>query len=249
MVNMYESIDIRKWLNPVISKVTENLGEEFNDARYDLTTPDQSFFISSMFFMDITAKSEKMSVKVVVKRPPMKESIRNIIKAEEQFHNEILFYSRIAKDHENLPRCIYMDECPPIDSVIVLENINRREYELCKWRYNVPFEYAVAAIRDIARFHTKGYVMKDRHRDEFFDFVWNLREARYDLNPENRMKILINASMIDQGYRLSSRSRLRCRFLPKGVREISKRIPNCGTRVHRTRRTSRYVMPWRFHVE
>lgn len=44
----------------------------------------------------------------------------------------------------------------------------------------------------MARFHAKGYVMKDRSPAEFFDIVENIQETRYDNDPENGFRTTTN---------------------------------------------------------
>ena len=189
------------WLNCLMRKVGENLGKDFNDLRYELAEPDESFFISSMFFVNITANAsngdtnKKRTASVVVKRPPSQPFMREMMNTDAQFHNEILFYRRYAGGHDDLPQCIYADEKPPEESVLVLQNIGQQGFKLCQWKYRAPLEYTVAAIREIARFHTKGYVMKERNRDEFFDFVRTIQEVRFESDLENIMKMVINSSM------------------------------------------------------
>ncbi|XP_031836576.1 uncharacterized protein LOC116428713 [Nomia melanderi] len=184
-------------LDLLIAKVTGSLGKEYEDAYYDLSSPNESFFLASMFFLNITPKhvnekGEKRTVKVVVKRPSPFPGVREMLRSDAQFHNEILFYNQYARGHEDLPGCYYTDENPPVKSVIALENIEERGFTLSSWRYNVPMEYTVAAFQEMARFHAKGYVMKERSPTEFFDFVENIQETRYDNDPENGFGIITN---------------------------------------------------------
>ncbi|KZC13941.1 hypothetical protein WN55_06292 [Dufourea novaeangliae] len=150
-----------------------------------------------MLFVNIIANStnedtDKRTVSIVVKKPSQSAALREMMRCDAQFHNEILFYERFAKEHEDLPICYYAEERPPAKTVIVLENIGEREFQLCSWRYNVPMEYTLAAIREIALFHAKGYTMKEHSRAEFFDIVENLSETRYDGNPENMLRHVMN---------------------------------------------------------
>ena len=213
------------WLNSLMRKVGENLGKDFNDVRYELAEPDESFFISSMFFVNITANasngdtSKKRTASVVVKRPPSEPTMREMMNSDAQFHNEILFYRRYAVGHDDLPQCIYADEKPPSESVLVLHNIGQQGFKLSQWKYRAPLEYTMAAIREIARFHTKGYVMKERNSDEFFDFVRTIQETRFDTNPENLLKMVINTAMNravdylrDHGHRGEFYDKLRSKF-------------------------------------
>lgn len=126
-------------LDLLVAKVNENLGKEFQDAYYDLSSPNDSFYLASMFFLNITPRygnknGKKRTVKVVVKRPSPFSNIREMQKCDAQFHNEILFYNRYARNHEDLPISYYTDENPPALSVIALENIEERGFTLCSWR-------------------------------------------------------------------------------------------------------------------
>lgn len=200
-------------LDRLIAKVVSSVDKNLTDVRYELLSPDDSFFMSSMFFVKITgtsntegsAKTKTMSI--VVKQPPRSPAVREMMLSDAQFHNEILFYKRYIGDSEDLPRFIYAEENPPMDTVLVLENICQWGFGLCQWKYNAPLEYTLAAFREIARFHAKGYTMKERRRDDFFKFVGNLWETRYEKNTENNMKVVIESTSVrgveylrDQGH-------------------------------------------------
>lgn len=171
-------------LDPLINKIVANLGKDFDDVRYEISVPEDSFFISNLYFLNINSNAKdtdkKRTVNVVLKKPPAIADMRDVMRTNEQFHNEILFYQRYAKHHEEFPRCLLAEEKPPSDSVIVLENvIAQRGYDISKWKHDVPIEYTMAAFREIARFHAKAYVAKKRRGEEFFDFVNGLQEVRY----------------------------------------------------------------------
>lgn len=171
-------------LDPLINKIVANLGKDFDDVRYEISVPEDSFFISNLYFLNINSNAKdtdkKRTVNVVLKKPPAIADVRDVMRTNEQFHNEILFYQRYAKQHEEFPRCLLAEEKPPSDSVIVLENvIAQRGYDISKWKHDVPIEYTMAAFREIARFHAKAYVAKERRGEEFFDFVNGLQEVRY----------------------------------------------------------------------
>lgn len=183
----------------LISLMTERMGKDFKDAHYNLESPNEAFFLSSMFFLNVTAKYDngdngKRTIRVVVKRPPLLPIIRDMLKSDQQFHNEILFYEKYAIGHEDLPVCYYSHEDPPTKTVLVLENIEERGYQLCSWKYSAPMDYTIAAFQEIARFHAKGYVLRDRRPTEFFDFVNSLHESRFDDDPVNGFQPIVNAT-------------------------------------------------------
>ncbi|XP_029173488.1 uncharacterized protein LOC114942316 [Nylanderia fulva] len=100
---------------------------------------------------------------------------------ESKLHNEILFYSTYARPDENLARCYYVHE-QACDSVIALENVNARGYYHCPFTYDPPLEYVITAMREIARFHGKGYVMKELQREKFFNIANQLRETKFPID-------------------------------------------------------------------
>ncbi|XP_053977208.1 uncharacterized protein LOC128875563 [Hylaeus volcanicus] len=195
-MNVFGENDV-SWLDSLVAKVIANL-EDFNDATYELLTPDDSFFVSSMFFVKITANSNEKdasktkTLSLVVKRPTPLAAARDIMHIDAQFHNEILFYRRYAMGSKDFSSLIYADENPPTESVMVFENVTKKGYSLCKTVHNVPLEYTMAAIREIARFHGKGYVMKHRKKEEFFSIVGDIWETRYFNDPSDEFEMMIN---------------------------------------------------------
>ncbi|XP_076287639.1 uncharacterized protein LOC143212592 [Lasioglossum baleicum] len=186
-------------LEQLIDKTTRNLGKGYHSVRYDLESPTDAFYVSSMFFVNITVnygnENQKRTIRLVVKKPSPLEKLRTMMRSDAQFHNEILFYEKYAVGHKDLPVCYYKHEEPPTKSVLVLENIEERGFHMCQWRYNVPMDYTMAGVRELARFHAKGYVMKERRRSEFFDIIESMHESRYDDDdPETSPKDILNST-------------------------------------------------------
>jgi len=185
--------DFQKWIKTVMSKITENFGSNIDEVRYEVTEP-TDVYMSTMYYAcvkfknRITGQNEEHSM--ILKRPMQAEIWRQITGSDFQFHNEILFYRTYARPDENFPRCFYVDEKPPTDSVIALENVNKRGY--CPCKYDVPLEYTLAAMREIGRFHGKGYVMKELQKEKFFDIVTQLQDSRFE-KTTNEFKLLVNS--------------------------------------------------------
>ncbi|KOX69156.1 hypothetical protein WN51_06309 [Melipona quadrifasciata] len=188
---MYEQTeDCHAWLGPLVTKLSSILGKGFEDVCYEVSVPTDSFFVSKLLFVNIVSNASSVeddeankrlkSVNVVVKKMPP-ETMQETMGFREQFHNEILFYQKYAQHHDRSPRCIYATEEPICDSVIVLENVaTKRGYSVCKWKYDTPLEYTLAAFREIARFHVIGYKKKRTREKEFFDFVNAIQEFKFD---------------------------------------------------------------------
>ncbi|KAK1128509.1 hypothetical protein K0M31_002967 [Melipona bicolor] len=188
---MYEQTeDYHLWLKPLVTKVSAILGEGFEDVRYDVSVSTDTIINSNLFLVNVVSNANPVdddeankrvkSVNIVVKKIPA-ERIQEMMKCREQFHNEILFYQKYAQYYDRVPRCIYATEEPSLrDSVIVLENVaTKRGYSMCKWKYDIPMEYTLAALREIARFHAIAYTMKRTREKEFFDFVSAIEEVRF----------------------------------------------------------------------
>ncbi|XP_011641165.1 uncharacterized protein LOC105429713 [Pogonomyrmex barbatus] len=178
---MFHTSEFQKSDNEMISKIIDNLG--LDDARYEITERNDNF-MSTMYLLRVKfknrTKGQTEELPIIVKRPSQVEYFRQLSRSESQFHNEILFYRTYAEPNDNFARCLYTDERPPADSVIALENMNKQGYRSCPYKYNVPLEYTLAAVRELGRFHGKGYVMKELRREKFFAIVEQLREPRYD---------------------------------------------------------------------
>lgn len=186
--------DFQKWLKNVTSKTIENLGLDVGKVRYKISAS-TSKFMSTIYYVFLqfenktTKQTEEFSM--VLKKPIQTNTIYH---TDSQFHNEILFYQMYARPDENYPRCFYLDERPPIDSVVALENVSKRGYHPCSYEHNAPLEYVLAVMREIGRFHGKGYAMKKLQPEKFFDIVTRLQEVRYFKTMENTFKTLSNTN-------------------------------------------------------
>ncbi|CAD1475722.1 unnamed protein product [Heterotrigona itama] len=194
--------DYHALLEPLVAKVSSILGKSFENVRYEVSVPSDSFFISNLFFVNIVWNASpvgddeakrRASTSIVVKKMPP-ETIQETMKSKEQFENEILFYQKYVQYYDRVPRCIYAtDESSSLGSVIVLENVStKRGYSMCKWKYDTPLEYTVAAFREIARFHAIAYATKRTREKKFFDFVNAIQDIKF--YPESSLKDIFNGT-------------------------------------------------------
>ncbi|KYN36630.1 hypothetical protein ALC56_08420 [Trachymyrmex septentrionalis] len=193
---MFHTEDVKKWNKEVILKIIENLKENVDEARYEISK--QTGNVMSIIYnicvkFKNRTKDQSEEFSIILKKPTQFEFLRQTIRSDVQFHNEILFYRMYAQPNENFAKCFYIDERPPFDSVIALENVNEQGYYscACPCKTNTPLEYTLAAMREIGRFHGKGYVMKELQREKFFAIVEQLQEIKYDkMLDENRIIFL-----------------------------------------------------------
>lgn len=181
------------WIEKVMSKIMQNLESDGGEKRYEYSKIDR--YLTSLYNVSVIFKNKEKDEKLslILKRPLGVST--QIVNINFQFHNEILFYRAYAKPNENLPRCFYFDKQPPTDSVIALENVSDQGYCPCSYVYNAPLEYLLAAMRELGRFHGKGYVMKELQREKFFDIVKQLQETKYPTNKIKKVKDFYNIVM------------------------------------------------------
>lgn len=185
--------NFQRWIENIISKIIENIGSDVNETRYELSKSIK-LYVSNLYYICVRfaskEKEQSKELPIILKRPMQEKIFKQILRIDSQFYNEILFYNTYAQPDENFARCLYVDERPP-DLVIALENVNKRGYHPCPYEYDAPLEYVLAAIRELGRFHGKGYVMKKQQREKFFNIVNQLQEIRYD-SKMNKFKFMIN---------------------------------------------------------
>ncbi|XP_028047031.2 uncharacterized protein LOC114254613 [Monomorium pharaonis] len=194
MSHVKDSQNSKGWLNEVMSKIIDNLGPNIDEARYELSKS-ISFITAIIYYVRLqfnnTKKGQNEEFSMILKRPV--QDYCQMSRIKQQFRNEMLFYQVYGRPDENhfFARCFYVDERLPTDSVIALENVNEHGYYSCPKLYDAPLEYTLAAMRELGRFHGKGYAMKELRPKEFFDFVARLQKVRY-VKEKNVFEIIFN---------------------------------------------------------
>ncbi|KYN12332.1 hypothetical protein ALC57_15504 [Trachymyrmex cornetzi] len=187
----YESV--QRWINEMMLKIIENLELDIHKAQYELLESTGNFIMSNIYHIRLkfenktNRQSEELSI--ILKMPMLDFS--QIARIDLQFRNEILFYQMHTRPN-NYAKCFYVEERPPIDSIIALENVNGQGYYPCPYKYDSPVEYTLAAMRELGRFHGKGYVMKEMQREKFFDIAAQIQEIRFTNKTENLYKFACN---------------------------------------------------------
>ncbi|XP_051168235.1 uncharacterized protein LOC127286011 [Leptopilina boulardi] len=189
--------DSKLWLEEyLIPKLKVVLNHENSVTKYEVKSS-EPLLMSSMIFLELKLidKREEKNFRLVLKRPHRIELMRQVFQADKFFHNEILFYEKYQKNSKDYPKCFYTDEDPPINSVIVIENINENGYYQCPEKVNLKMKYIVAAMQEIGKFHAKAYVLKHKSPREFFQIVNNIQETRYEYRERNFFPIMMNNLM------------------------------------------------------
>ncbi|XP_012534511.1 uncharacterized protein LOC105835608 [Monomorium pharaonis] len=184
----------QRWFDEMMSKIIDNLGPNVGKVRYELLESSGNFIMSNMYRVRLQFENNRNrqneELSMILKRPM--PGFSQLARIDLQFRNEILFYQMYTRPDENYARFFYAEERPPTDSVIALENVNEQGYYSCPHIYNPPLEYTLAAMRELGRFHGKGYVMKERQREKFFDIVSQVQEVRYLKRLNNLYEIHMN---------------------------------------------------------
>ncbi|XP_060871222.1 uncharacterized protein LOC132945480 [Metopolophium dirhodum] len=159
-------------------------------------------FASSVLYGTVAVEDRNchhQSHRLVFKfKHPLPE-MRDLIKNDKQFHNEILFYERIAPfllaccsqgdgDDSGTPSlCRYFygrNDCGDLAprDLIVLENESDRGYRsaVTEHRLCFDFEHLIVALRSLAKFHSLSYRAKHVDRNKFMDLVVKVKDAQWD---------------------------------------------------------------------
>ncbi|KYQ57552.1 hypothetical protein ALC60_03514 [Trachymyrmex zeteki] len=202
--------NFQEWLDEVMSKIIKNLGLDVDNTRYKLFETTGIFIASIVYRIHLQFENktniQKEELFIILKRPV--PGLKQITRADLQFHNEILFYRVYPRPDEIYAKCLYVEERPPFDYAIALENVNTRGYYAYPYVHDSPMEYTLAAIRELGRFHGKGYVMKQMQPKKFFNIVAQIQEIRYTNKfTDNIMKFASNTMTLrvmeylrNQGY-------------------------------------------------
>ncbi|XP_012524252.1 uncharacterized protein LOC105829738 [Monomorium pharaonis] len=192
---MARTEDYNKWSEEIISKIVEKFGRNIDEVQYKISGQ-SDFVMSSMYYINVKfknkTKDQSEEYSIILKRSVQEEVFSEVTRNDCQFHNEILFYRMYAQPGENFARCFYINEQPPNNSVIALENTNERGYYPYPRKYNAPLEYTLAAMCEMGRFHGKGYVMKQLQQEKFFGIVKQLQETKYDETMDHERKAFFN---------------------------------------------------------
>ena len=194
----------KAWLeDELIPKLKTSLKRTNSAVSYKVSTPQDSFFLSRVFFLDLKfAENEKgeftSEYNLVVKQPTTLKTVNELLKVEVPFSKEILFYRKFTKNSSDYPRCFYTLDNPPYNSTIILENITKDGYQICSEKVNLKNEFVLAAVQEIARFHAQSYIMKDKHPKEFSNFIKEINKHNSRMLPlkENVPKLLTAANAI-----------------------------------------------------
>ncbi|KAL0107379.1 hypothetical protein PUN28_015733 [Cardiocondyla obscurior] len=177
---MSEVEDCKRWLDEMMPKIIDSLGPNIDEARYERLEFNGIFIMSTVYRVRLQyinkANGKNEELLMILKRPMLR--FNQVAYVHLQFRNEILFYETFSPD-ESFAKYLYAEERPPGDSIIALEDVNKRGYHT-SYLYNPPLEYTLSAIRELGRFHGKGYAMKELQPEKFFDMVSRIEEVRYE---------------------------------------------------------------------
>ncbi|XP_033223468.1 uncharacterized protein LOC117177088 [Belonocnema kinseyi] len=192
----------KAWLeDELIPKLKSCLKRTDSSMSYKVSTPQDSFFLSRVFFLDLKfAENEKREFNseynLVVKQPTALKTLNELLKVEVPFTKEILFYRKFAQNSSDYPRCFYTLDKAPYDSLVILENLTKDGYQICSKKANLQMEFVLAAVQEIARFHAKSYILKNKQPKEFFNFIEEINKLNSRILASKDSCIMIGANAI-----------------------------------------------------
>ncbi|KAF7407405.1 hypothetical protein HZH66_001942 [Vespula vulgaris] len=203
---------IKEHFKVLVPKLMSYLRDDYYKYEYELERPNDSIFFSGTFYMRIkfwindnndvkdknkTNKNKEKTIimRLVAKTPITTEAVQQLMRANDQFYNEIIFYRNYATEGDNIPKCYYTNENDLFGATLVLEDITTKGYKIHPKKVDIPLDDILPVMKEIARFHAKGYVMKEKHPEKFVGFIETIKECRYDANdndPNSHYVYLLN---------------------------------------------------------
>lgn len=198
---------VEEYFNAFVPKLASHLRHDFDKFEYEFSQPENSIFSSAIYFLTIkfwinndNRNKDKKEPKTTIMRFVAKtsittEAVQQIVNTEKHFHNEVLFYRNYATENDNYPKCIYIEVGDLHETSLILEDVSNRGYTLHPQKVDLPMDDIFAVMKEIGRFHAKGYIMKEQQPEKFFKLINDIQECRY--NDENKevlhhYKYLIN---------------------------------------------------------
>lgn len=172
--------ELTEWLKAkVLPNISKIIKKSCDNVTLEITVPDTCLFVSEVYFVKIKfTDNETLSVVVKI---PVSTTLIGDPHTDALFHNEVLFYEKFAPNSTRYPRCFYAyeDVLNWKMSSIVTENVETMGFKMCPQAFNIPMEYIMAGVREIAKFHATGYAMKTNQSAKFFSIVDSIEESRY----------------------------------------------------------------------
>jgi len=185
-------------------------GGQFVSFALDGQHNGQNQFASSILYGTVTVGDrdyDQKSHRLVFKFKHTVPEVREFLKNDQQFHNEILFYEQILPflmdfcsqkdgDEDATPMfCHYYygrNNCGDLVNrdIIVLENETIHGYRtaVTDHRLCLDFEHLIVAIRALAKLHSLSYKAKHVDRDKFMDLMTKVKDTQW--NDEGRWLLI-----------------------------------------------------------
>jgi len=160
----------------------------------------QDQFASTILYGTVTVGNSDchhQSHRLVFKFKYTVPEVREFLKNDDHFHNEILFYEQIkpflldccSQEDATPTLCRYYygrNNCGDLANrdIIVLENEVVRGYRAAVTNHwlCLDFDHLVVAIRALAKFHSLSYRAKHMDRDKFTDLVTEVKDTQWNDN-------------------------------------------------------------------
>ncbi|KAI4493277.1 hypothetical protein M0802_009445 [Mischocyttarus mexicanus] len=183
---------IKEYFNVLIPKLANHLRNDFDKFEYEFNEPKDSFFSSGIYFLKIqfwikndnndsdNIEQKTTIMRFVIKTSLVNEALQKMLQIKNYFHNEVTFYRNFVTENDNYPKCVYIDDqTDSFGSTLILEDASHYGYLQHPKKIDIPMDDIIVAMKGIARFHGKGYVMKEKQPDKFTKLINDIKECRY----------------------------------------------------------------------
>ncbi|XP_058451933.1 uncharacterized protein LOC131430751 [Malaya genurostris] len=149
--------------------------------------PDGTFMLTVLFKAQVTVRSTKeatttriyqLAVKV---SPSLPDDFYEACQFNTLFQNETVAYTEIIPTlgkAELYPK-YYYSHWKSREAIMVLGDFTVDGWKMAPMVVNLPLEYCLLAVRELARFHGECYALKERKRALFDSIIGKFKESRY----------------------------------------------------------------------
>lgn len=179
-----------KLKDEILPAVFTKHGGELVECEFDSKTVGQDQFMSNVVFLTAVVQRDKCTVRLplVVKLEPFNIELRESLKTNIQFYNEVFMYEIVLPflDKSNICETIFAKFYHGVgrtdktdENIVVIEDLRPKGFRLTEERAFLDYEHLSLAMSKLGKFHALSYVAKKKSPDEFYKLGKALKESTW----------------------------------------------------------------------
>lgn len=183
-------MSLAKLKDDILPAVFTRHGGELVECEFDSKTVGQDQFMSNVVFLTAVVQRDKQTVRLplVVKLEPFNVELRDSLRTNIQFYNEVFMYEKVlpfldksnicestfAKFYHGVGRTDKSDE-----NIVVIEDLRPKGFRLTEERAFLDYDHLSLAMSKLGKFHALSYIAKKESPDEFYKLGKALKESTW----------------------------------------------------------------------